>query len=195
MQKILPAEIWTIVQTKEGCAVLLRPRNKNVAVPVFVGKLEVQSILIGKDGIILPRPLTHDLMLAVLESQGLKLDRVEIHDLKDNIFHAQLVITGGTYTTGKPLVLDSRPSDAFALVVRCKCPIFISAEIVKETGIPVDFFLDAMENNDESINDISPLNDERSKLLVQLNDAVENEEYERAAEIRDLLKIIDDENE
>ncbi|MCL2042938.1 MAG: bifunctional nuclease family protein [Treponema sp.] len=194
MKKILPAEIWTIVQTKEGYAVLLRPLNKNVAVPIFVGQLEVQSVLIGKEGISLPRPLTHDLLLTLLDSQGLTLNRVEIHDLKDNIFHAQLVITGGTYTAGKPLVLDSRPSDAFGLVTRCKCPIFISSEIVKSTGIPLDFFLDALENNDEITSDISPHDDERSRLFTQLNDAVEKEEYERAAEIRDLLKMMDEEN-
>ena len=189
MQKMLHAEIWTIAQTKEGSAVLLRPRHKNVAVPIFIGQLEIQSILIGKEGIKLPRPLTHDLFLELIDSQNLTLKRIEIHELKDNTFHARLVISGGVHTDDDPLVLDSRPSDAFGLATRRKCPILVSSDIVEETGIPLDFFVDALdETSPVSREDISPLEDERRLLTDQLNEAVEKEEYERAARIRDMLK-------
>jgi len=189
MEKMLHAEIWTIAQTRDGSAVLLRPRHKDIAVPIFVGQLEVQSILIAREGMILPRPLTHDLMLELLDSQNLVLERVEIHDLKDNTFHARLVISGGAYAPDSPLILDSRPSDAFGLAARRKCPILISSAIVRETGIPLDLFIDSLgENAAVSRNDIPPLEEERRRLLEQLNEAVEQEDYERAAEIRDILK-------
>ena len=218
MQKMLPADIWTIAQTREGNAVLLRPRNQNIAVPIFVGQLEIQSILVGKEGLHLPRPLTHDLVLNLLDSQELTLDRVEIHDLKDSTFHARLVILGGKYSADAPLVMDCRPSDAFGLATRRKCPIFISYEIVKETGIPLDIFIDVLENEDEpepvdearmapdrrsvepkvrgsspepaNIN-ISPLEKERHRLVERLNEAVGKEEYEEAARIRDILKVME----
>ena len=198
MQKMLSAEIWTIAQTREGSVVLLRPQQRNIAVPIFVGQLEVQSILIGREGLSLPRPLTHDLLLDLLDNLGLLLNRVEIHDLKDNTFHARLIIVGGKYSADNPLIIDSRPSDAFGLATRCKCPILISSEIVKETGIPIDFFLDALENEDEPSSikkDILPLESQRHRLLNQLNAAVEKEEYEKAAKIRDKLKELDGEGE
>ena len=189
MEKMLHAEIWTIAQTREGSAVLLRPRHKNVAVPIFVGQLEIQSILIAREGIVLPRPLTHDLFLELLDSQNLVLERVEIHDLKDNTFHARLILSGGGHTSDKPLILDSRPSDAFGLATRRKCPILISTRIVNETGIPLDLFIDSLDGNTAfSKGDISPLEEERSRLLEELNEAVEREDYEQAAEIRDILK-------
>jgi bifunctional DNase/RNase len=195
MVKMLPAEIWTIIQTREGSAVLLRPRGKKVAVPIFVGQLEIQSILIGREGLTLPRPLTHDLVLSLLDSQGLTLDRIEIHDLNDNTFHARLVITGGSYSADAPLMMDSRPSDAFGLAVRCKCPIYISSGIVKETGIPVDLFIDALDNDENQGSAKESRNEKtRRRLLDRLGDAVEKEEYEEAARIRDMLKAMEEES-
>jgi len=206
MHKMLQAEIWTIAQTKEGSAVLLRPKGKSIAIPIFVGQLEVQSILIGKEGISLPRPLTHDLFLNLLDCLDLVLERVEIHELVDNTFHARLVICGGKYDEDNPLILDSRPSDAIGLSTRSKCPIFISSLIVRETGIPLDLFIDVLENSTlivsprgkktpELKKKISPLEEKHRQLLKQLNDAVEKEEYEQAAEIRDLLKKMDEDKE
>ena len=198
---MVSAEIWTIAQTREGSVVLLRPLDTNIAVPIFIGQLEIQSILIGKEGVILPRPLTHDLIINLLSSQKLNLDRVEIHDLKDSTFHARLVIRGGTYTAKNPLLLDSRPSDALGLATRCKCPIFVSPEIISETGIPTDFFIDTLDQGGESVRPqrkgktkSPPPESKHNRLLRQLNDAVENEEYETAAKIRDMLKEMEKES-
>jgi bifunctional DNase/RNase len=188
MQKLLQAEIWTIAQTKDGSAVLLRPSHQNLIVPIFIGQLEIQSILIAREGITLPRPLTHDLILNLLASQKLELSRVEIHAVKDNAFHARLIIRGENFPAKNPLVLDCRPSDAFGLAVRKKCPIFISPEIVEETGIAIDLFIDTLENLT-----ISPLEEKRQRLAQQLNDAVEAEDYEQAAELRDILNDLEEE--
>ena len=189
MQRKITAEIWTIVQTEEGNAVLLKPLDKNLAIPVFVGQNEIHSIIIGSNGLSLSRPLTHDLFLKLLDSQNLILDHVEIYDLKDNIFYARLVIIGEKYTSESPLIIDSRPSDALGLATRKKCPIMVTAEIVKRTGIPTDLFLDILRSSDSSIDE----SERRYKLMKQLNTAVEKEEYEKAAEIRDALKKFDEE--
>jgi len=186
MEKMLQAEIWTVAQTSEGNVVLLRPFDKNIIIPVFVGQLEIQSILIGMEDISLPRPLTHDLFLSLLESQGLALARVEIHEIKGNTFHARLVISGGKYTVDKPLILDSRPSDALGLATRRKCPIMVSPDIMKQTGIKADIFMDMLGENKKAGN-TNDNQERRNMLQRQLNEAVEKEEYEEAAKIRDML--------
>ena len=189
MSEMLNAEIWTVVQTGDGNAVLLRTLQKNIAVPIFIGQLEVQSMLIGMEDLKLPRPLTHDLFLSLLESQNLVLDRAEIHDVRENIFYARLVIAGDR--NGKPLHLDCRPSDALCLATRRKCPILVSEDIIDLAGIPVDFFIEAMQEVDLPRDDKGPPGGKRRRLLEELAEAVEKEEYEQAAKIRDVIKAME----
>lgn len=186
MQNMFISEIWSIVRTRNGNAVLLKPRDMEVAVPVFVGALELQSILIGRDGVNMSRPLTHDLFLNMLTHVNLAVKKVEIHKIKNNTFHSRLVITGGEYTGENPLILDSRPSDSLAIAARKKCPIFISSTIIEQTGVPLNFFINAFEENS---------NDRHKALREQLEQAVAEEEYEQAAEIRDLLRKLEDETD
>jgi bifunctional DNase/RNase len=203
MEKMLHAEIWTISQTRDGGAVLLRPRNTDIVIPVFIGLLESQSILIGKEGVPLPRPLTHDLFLNLLHSQNLSLKQVEIHEIVENTFHARLVITGGMYTENDPLILDSRPSDAFALAVRRKCPVLVSPDVVKQAGISFDLIFDTPGKSNVADFPFGPINKSpgsgdspRAKelriLQDQLNAAVIKEDYEQAAKIRDMIKDMED---
>jgi len=179
---MLVSDIWSIVKVKHGNAVLLKPRGIDAAVPIFIGSLEMQSILLALDGKSLPRPMTHDLFLNMLSHVNLSVKRVEIHELKDDTFHARLIITGGEYTNENPLILDSRPSDALAIAVRKKCPFFIYAAVLEQTGIPLDFFLEPIEKASD---------DKNKSLLEQLEQAVAEEEYEQAAEIRDLIKKLE----
>jgi len=195
MQKMLSAEIWTVVQTDEGNAVLLRTLQKNIAVPIFIGQLEAQSMLVGMEEVRLPRPLTHDLLLNLLESQDLVLDKVEIHGLRENVFYARLVISGGRQKDGHPLYLDCRPSDALCLATRRKCPVLVSGEVISLAGIPVDFFVEALQDDEETNfppGGRHPLEEKhRQRLLEQLAVAVEKEEYEQAAKIRDVIKAME----
>jgi bifunctional DNase/RNase len=208
MREMLSAEIWSIVQTSQGNAILLRPRDLGTAVPIFIGQLEMQSILIGREGVNLPRPLTHDLFLNMLRRLNLTLERVEVHELRDNTFHARLIISGGEFSEEEPLLMDSRPSDAFALAVRRRCPILVSTTVVEQAGIPLEFFLEGMEATEDygsagpdSVQSsppaerLSPEMEKHRQLLEQLNQAVAAEEYERAAEIRDMLTQLNKERE
>jgi bifunctional DNase/RNase len=158
----------------------------DIAVPIFIGTLEMQSILIGKEGLSLSRPHTHDLFLNMLTSVNLSVRKVEVYELKDDVFHARLIITGGEYTSEKPLILDSRPSDAFAIATRKKSPIFLASSVIEQTGVPLDFFISDLEEDTE---------DKHSSLRRQLEQAVAEEEYEQAAEIRDLLKMLENDPE
>ena len=180
------SEIWSILKTSHGSAILLKPREKEVAVPIFIGALEMQSILIAKEGLSLSRPHTHDLFINMLSHVNLTIKKVEVYALIDDVFHARLIITGGEYTKEKPLVMDSRPSDAFAIAARKKCPIYLSASVIEQTGVPINYFISELEEVPE---------DRHSSLREQLKQAVAEEEYEQAAEIRDLLKMLEDEDE
>ncbi|MDR1286444.1 MAG: bifunctional nuclease family protein [Treponema sp.] len=193
MNDMMKAEIWTIARTEQGNAVLVRPLGLDVAVPIFIGPLETQYILIGGGEVPVKRPLTPDLFLSLVKRVGLELKRVEIHEIKNDTFHARLVLSGGEYTGREPLVLDSRPSDAFALAVRKKCPVYVSRRVVEEAGIPVDMVIDEIEEAAASIElrGEHSAASKREELLAELDKAVAAEEYEKAAEIRDLLLLLD----
>jgi len=178
------SEIWSILKTSHGNAILLKPKDMEIAVPIFIGTLEMQSILIGKEGMNSSRPHTHDLFLNMLSHVNLSIKKIEVYELKDDIFHARLVITGGEYTRDKPLIMDSRPSDAFAISARKKCPIYLASSIIEQTGVPLSFFISDLEEETD---------DRYRSLKEQLEQAIAEEEYEQAAEIRDLLKILDTE--
>ena len=79
---LVEAEIWTVARTDQGNAVLVRPLGAELAVPIFIGQLETQSILIGMGNVPMPRPLTHDLFLSLLKELEVELDRIEITSLK-----------------------------------------------------------------------------------------------------------------
>lgn len=192
---MVEAEIWTIAQTDQGNAVLLRPLGSDISVPIFIGQFEAQSILIGYGEIVIPRPLTHDLLLNVIRHLGLEIARVEVHDLRDGTFYARLFLTGKDHPEKKPLILDARPSDAFALAVRCKCPVFIAQDVVDAAGISVDLIIDTA-GKDDPRNGVPnkpkvPAPPTRQEALQrELDQAVAAEEYERAAEIRDTLALL-----
>ncbi|MDR0554028.1 MAG: bifunctional nuclease family protein [Treponema sp.] len=184
MDAMLAAEIWTITRTEQGNAVLLRPFDMDLAVPLYIGQLEAESILIGLGEAAVPRPLTHDLFLNLLASIAMDLLQVEISELKDDIFYTRLLFTGRDYSRERPLILDARPSDALALAVRRKCPLFIAKKIISRVGVPVDRIMEAAL-------EFMPGGERRELLLAELDKALADEEYERAAEIRDTLIRLD----
>ena len=176
---LVEAEIWTIARTDQGNAVLVRPTGSDTAVPIFIGQLEAQSILIGMGNVPMPRPLTHDLFLSVMHKVGLSIERIEITELKEGTFFAQLIL----HQQGKSQTIDARPSDSIALAVREKCPIFIDEDVVEEAGIPVSTITDQVGNIPEDDSKDVQL----EKLQKDLDKAVEEENYEEAARIRDLI--------
>jgi bifunctional DNase/RNase len=197
---MVEAEIWTVTQMEEGNAVLLRPLGLDLVIPIFIGQAEAQAILFGLGEVTVSRPLTHDLFLSLTRQLQLELLRAEVWDLKDNTFYGRLVYKGGDFSEKRPLVLDARPSDTFALAVRCKSPIFIAQKVIDETGLPMDFFLDlsagfpsesdlgAEETSGAAAGASAEAQSSRQEtLLRELEQAVEAEEYELAAKIRDML--------
>jgi bifunctional DNase/RNase len=202
MDNMLEAEIWTIARTIQGNAVLLRPLGSDTVVPIFIGQLETQSILLGLGDVKIKRPLTSDLLLETIRRLGCTLFRVEVHEIRNDTFYARLLLSGREYPEAKPLILDSRPSDAFALAVRCKCPVYVAPWVVEKAGVPAELLIE--ETSSIGMAAETPLDEEdtgisvkarRRKLQTELEEAVAEENYERAAEIRDLMALLDEELE
>lgn len=112
---------------------LLVDRQANKVLPVWVGMNEARAITMELEGMSAPRPQTHDLLKRVLDVLEARLERVVITDLRDNTYFAVLVVRSGA----KSWEVDSRPSDAVALALRCRSPIYVS-RVLKEKGAFVD---------------------------------------------------------
>ena len=186
---LVEAEIWTVARTDKGNAVLVKPVGSEQAVPIFIGQLEAQSILFGLASVPVPRPMTHDLFISVLEKTGVTVERIEITDLKDRTFYARIILKQGI----KKLTVDSRPSDALGIASRLKCPVYIAEAIVDEAGVAVSLVSDdeiqlQVGEEEEGEPEIHEEDEEKNRLEEQLKKAVEEENYEEAARIRDRLK-------
>ncbi|NCN04013.1 MAG: bifunctional nuclease family protein [Spirochaetales bacterium] len=145
--ELVEVEVWTLAKTDRGNAVLLRPLEANRVVPIFIGQLEAQSILIGMGKVPIPRPLTHDLLLSSFDKLNVIIDRVEITDMQDGIYYAQIASRQGM----KKFVFDSRPSDAISLAVRVGCPVYLAEFIIDETSIPEAMVSPAPEVSPEEL--------------------------------------------
>ncbi len=198
---LVPAEVWTVAKAEQGNAVLVRPLGLDVAVPIFIAPLEAQSILIGLGSVKMPRPLTHDLFITVLESLESSVNRVEITALKEGTYYAKLILD----SSGSEIAVDARPSDCLALAVRVKCPIYIDEAVVDEAGISVKMVeeknrelkqeqgSESGESETPAVSEVAPVaqEDEMSSLRKLLQAAIEEENYEEAARLRDRIREIE----
>jgi len=198
---LVPAEVWTVAKAEQGNAVLVRPLGLDVAVPIFIAPLEAQSILIGLGSVKMPRPLTHDLLITVLENLEATVNRVEITALREGTYYAKLILE----SSGSEITIDARPSDCLALAVRMKCPIYIDEAVVDEAGISVKMVEEknreakqeesseqARETTD-AVTEILPLAQEAEMagLRKRLDAAIEEENYEEAARLRDRIRELE----
>jgi bifunctional DNase/RNase len=110
---------------------LLKERDGERVLPVGIGPLEAQAIVMPLQGVQPPRPMTHDIFVEILVSLGGHLRRVEITDLIESTFHARLMLE----SDGQERSYDIRPSDAVALAVRTETPIFVSEAVFDQAGI------------------------------------------------------------
>ena len=145
--------------------VLLRDPSGRRQIPIWIDQAQAHNIMAGLQGASPPRPLSHDLMAALLVAGGLELDRVIVHAIEDSTFHAVLKLRAEG-DDGEPnpdddieiIEVDARPSDAIALAVRTGSGIWMLEEVVAEASIAVDAEADAEDQNAFSrfVDDLSP---------------------------------------
>jgi len=156
-----------------------------------VGSNEAQAIAMALEGVEMPRPMTHDLMLDIIHSLDVDIKHIIISNIREGTFFAK--ITMSTLTSGD-VIVDSRPSDAIAIGLRSMVPIFVEEVVFDSVGL----IEQSEPENEESLQEVSqiiePLTSSED-MLDNLNEAlvraVEEEEYEVAARLRDRIKEIE----
>ena len=205
-------------QTKQNI-VWLQSVEGSVMVPIEIGHTEYRSIHSELTGKSMPRPLTYDLMYAMLAHFDAEVEKVQIVELKNQIFYAELVF----FAQGEQVRLDARPSDSIVLALKFGAPIYMDPKIIQQVGfkvnrteygyelehlnppqeqdIPEEPVLDIAQASEQPIQgvdsqgqDLDP--DELLKVLKeQMNKAVMEERYEDAGIIRDEIERIEEKSE
>ncbi len=158
--------------------VLLKEKNAERFLPIFIGPAEAKAILIKLKGESVPRPLTHDLLQKVMVTLGVSVDSVIINDLKSDIFYAKIILN----IDGRQEEIDSRPSDALALAIRMETPIYADESVLEKAGIP----LDQDKETGEPILQKEEFNDVESK-----GGKVSEEEMKRLSAFREFIDNLD----
>jgi len=109
--------------------IILKDIGEKCALPIWIGLIEASAIATELEHIQLTRPMTHDLLRNILEALGAGVRRVSVHDLADNTFYANIVLTRGD----QEFVMDARPSDAIAVALRTKAPIFVARNVIEKS--------------------------------------------------------------
>jgi len=179
-------------------ALVLGETSGNRRLPIIIGMFEAQAIAIEIEKIIPNRPMTHDLFKSFANSFHFHVEEIVISDLKEGVFFAKIVCSDGL----KKTEIDARPSDAIAIGLRFDSPIYTFETILAEAGIVL-----TDQEEEEEKEKIIPKSEQKAKVKKEssskksedfksfttdklrdlLKDAIDKEDYERAAKIRDEL--------
>jgi bifunctional DNase/RNase len=174
---VIPVDVIgiSVCPPYQGYVVILKEKNGERWLPIFIGAAEAQAISLLLQGVEYSRPLTYDLFNAILSAGGVRVLATDITQLRENTFYAVVHLKN---LKGESKAIDARPSDAIALALKTKAPISVTEEVMTGAGIvgePV---------NRSNIELISFLNQ-------RLKEAVEVEAYEEAAKIRDQIRDLE----
>ena len=179
-------------QTKRGAYALILAEEKGQRrLPVIIGANEAQAIAIHLEGLKPYRPLTHDLFLSLASSFHIKIIEVNITKLQEGVFFSEILCQ----REDAKITIDARTSDAVALALKFDAPIFVSEAIMKRAAVYFDEKTGRLKSYSEHTEEKEPSKDEvyiemeLEQLVKELDEAVNNEDYETASIIRDIISI------
>ena len=149
--------------------VILKVKETNRFLPIWIGSSEADSIALKLQDIPVARPLTHDLLQAVIATLGATVNRIVVSDLTDDTFFAKIVLQ----VNGTSLEVDSRPSDALALAVRTEAPIYAHDEVIERAAVQMDDEGNPVTPQEEE-EESPPLREEELKSLSAFTDFVDS---------------------
>ncbi|MCE1274731.1 MAG: bifunctional nuclease family protein [Chlorobiaceae bacterium] len=184
----------TSPHTNGAYALILYEVEGKRKLPIIIGGFEAQAIALKLENIKPPRPFTHDLFKHIADAFSLQVNEVYIDELHNETFYAKVICE----MNGEVHEIDARPSDAIAIAVRFNAPIFVSEEIMNEAGIVEEQSKEEEEPAAELEEEIveKPVSETfSSEVLIdelnrKLDDAINREDYEEAARLRDELSRI-----
>lgn len=155
--------------------------------PIIIGMFEAQAIAIEMEKLSPTRPLTHDLFKSFAKSFDFSVEEIHISDIQEGVFYSRIICTDGIRQKN----IDARPSDAVAIALRFNAPIYTTEEVLTVAGISSDDETTPPETPAKEVkvkgrNSLGHLSTE--ELNTMLSEAIANEEYERAAQIRDEIE-------
>ncbi len=173
-------------------ALVLKEMEGERRLPIVIGTPEAMAISNELEGTPRPRPMTHDLLKNAIEALDASVMSVFIHDLSDQTFYAIIQLDRNDAE------LDSRPSDAIAIALRFNAPIYIADHLLDEAGFTPEELEAGIEEaktkeKDESTTEKNRIRTRREILEEYLQRAIDQEEYEKAAQIRDEIERLDEE--
>lgn len=182
----------TYSESSTGAYVLvLGDKNSRRRLPIVIGNAEAESIAVGIEKHKNGRPHTHDLFLRFAHEFGVQIMEVVINRFRDGVYYSMLVCKQGDDLT----MVDARPSDAIAIAVRAGCEIYAYESVMEEAGIIMDDMDEPTEGGAENDNNINKVQNEPDLELLTLNEledllqmAIDDEDYQKAAQIRDEIK-------
>jgi len=125
--------------------VVLKEEEQDRYLPIWIGPFEADAITIGLQKVQMTRPLTHDLLSAIIDQMDASVSHIQVNDLRNDTFYAQIVVQ----QNGRTVEIDSRPSDAIALAVRVDVPIYVAEEVMDKAGIVPSGEEDQLVGEDE----------------------------------------------
>lgn len=174
-------------------AIVLKEIEGVRRLPIIIGSFEAQAIALEIEGMKPPRPLTHDLLKQVIDNLGGTVVEVVVSELRENTFYAKIILE----ISGLTNEIDARPSDAIALAVRTQSPIYVAETVLESAGfVPSEENERELTRQSETVDEAVPKSKEARIAALQnkLREALEAEDYERAAKIRDDIKRLTSSN-
>ena len=150
--------------------VILKEKTSERYLPIWIGPPEANAIAIKLRGDTLPRPLTHDLLLSAIEALGASVAYVVVNDLKNDTFYAEIVLNAN----GEHISIDSRPSDAIALAVRSKAPVYVEEPVIERAGLVLDKETGRVVSADMEDIQEDKLSEEEAKRLSIFKNFIDN---------------------
>lgn len=176
----------TFSQVQAGAyALILAEENGVRRVPIIIGTPEAQSIAIYLEGLKPPRPLTHDLFISLTQALEIPLEEVYIYKYEDGIFYSEMIFE----RDARQIRIDSRTSDAIAIAIRTQSPIYIKQDILQEVGVIMDEDIFQEEGEAETPTAENAFDSMTlEELKEELNEAINQEDYEKASFLHQLIK-------
>ena len=169
MLEMVIDSIRVSVQNYAQRVVILREKNSNRYLPIWIGANEAESIAMKLQDVAAPRPLTHDLLRSIIDSLGATVSRIIVSELNNDTFFAKIVLQ----FNGNTMEVDSRPSDAIALAVRSDAPIFADDTVVEKAGVRLDEETGKPLFSDNAEDKPRPVRDEELRSLSAFTDFIE----------------------
>ncbi len=186
--------------------IVLAEKKGKKKLPIIIKPVEAQRIALEIEGIKPPRPLTHDIIRQMCDSYGLDIQEVFIHTLAEGVFYTKVHLSNGI----EEVEIECSPGDGLALSSLFKCPIYVESSILDSAGIvmnddgtlpkeEIDEIEDYFDDEDEDSYFDSLIDNGKNERIVSIEDlermmedAIANEEYEIAAELRDRIQMLKD---